>query len=270
MEIFNQNNPKNDQKKDEKNLKPFVEAKMEIVVCEPQDIVTVSCLAAGTRITMMDGSVRKIENLREGDFVLTFDHETGVYAGNKIVYAYKGDAPKCAYTLSFENGTELSVVGGHDLFEEESRRYVTLTFDNAESFIGKHFYSVSENAYVALSNVTFKAEKTDFYELYTEHAFNCIANGMLNVADDIDFILNLYTFDENRKADPRALAADIETFGYYAFADGMGYTEEFYHSWNMRYLRIAVGKGLTSWDRMFVQNRDYNCATELAERKVAC
>jgi len=205
-----------------------------------------TCLAAGTKITIADGSVKNIEDVREGDMVLTLDHEAGCFVGKPVVYAYKGDAPKCAFTLKFDNGAELSIVGEHDLFQQESNKYVFISEENARSFIGKHFYSAADKRFAQLLSVTNETEASDYYELYTAKTFNTVANGMLNVADDVDYLLNIYEFGADFKADEKALAQDISAFGLRENEDRFGFTAEEYENWGLKYIDVAAGKGLKS------------------------
>jgi len=241
-----------------KKLKTLEEAELNVVLFDNDNVVATSgCPTAGTKVTMADGSVKNIEDICEGDVVLTFDHEAGCFVGNPVLYAYQGEAPKCAFTLRFDNGATLSIVGGHDLFEQESRKYVTLTEENAEQFIGKHFYSADEHGYVELVSVTHETEAADYYEIYTAKTLNMVANGMLNVADDVDYLLNLYEFDENLKADDKVLAEDIAAYGLFDIPKDSGFTKQESADWRQSYLNIAVGKGLTSWDELWNQHSKY-------------
>jgi len=219
--------------------------------CNPE------CLAAGTKISMADGSFRNIEDVLEGDIVLSFDHESGKFVGSRVCLAYKGDGEKCAYTLHFEDGTEFSIIGKHDLFEKESNRYVTISENDAESFVGKHYYSVTKKSFVKLIDVVHETEKTAYYEVYAAGTLNIVANGMLNVADDVDYMLNLYSFGENMKADADVLVSDMQKYGLYDFSNKHGFTNQEFQDWNTRYLNITVGKGLMTMDAIVSLHNGY-------------
>jgi len=256
-----------------KSNQPFnkmEEAELEVVFFDENDVVVTSgcesdtcncvtgdCLAKGTIITMADGSYKEIEDIREGDYVLSFNHETGCYAASPILYAYRSEEPKCAFTLKFANGATLSIVGEHDLFEQESCKYVTITEDSAGEFVGKHFYSVADKSYVELTKVVYETEKTDYYELYAEKTLNIVANGMLNAADDVDYLLNIYEFNEDLGADMKALERDIQQYGLVTFSEIYNFAQHEYDAWNMRYINISVGKGLTSMEALWNQHTEY-------------
>lgn len=215
------------------------------------------CIVAGTKITMGDGSIKNVEDICVGDVVMTFDHEKGHFVGNRVHFAYKGDVEKCAFTLCFEDGTELSIVGKHDLFEKESNKYVCISEDDTEKFIGKHFYSVAKKSFIELVNVKREKEKTAYYEIYSAGTFNIVANGMLNVADDVDYMLNIYSFGEDLKADSKELESDIQKYGLLDFDEKYGYSEREFIDWNVRYVNVSVGKGLITLDAVRSISADY-------------
>jgi len=221
------------------------------------DCFGLGCFAAGTKITMADGSVRNIEDVREGDRILTFDHETGKLTAQEVCIAFAGDCSDHAFSLHFEDGTEVSVVGIHDLFEQESMKYVRISDDHAEEFVGKHFYSIAKKAFVKLSCVTRSVEKTPFYSLYTKYNFNAIANGMLSLPDDVDMHLNLYEFGEDLKINAEVLAADLARYGEYEYSEKTPCSQEEYDEWKLRYLNIIIGKGLATYEDMVATRTGY-------------
>lgn len=248
-----------DIKKETKKLETFEKPRIEIVVIDQSLVIsTTTCLAKGTKITMSDGSLKNIEDINENDFVLTFNHEKGCFENSEVLYLYRCDEPKSPFIISFEDGTELSIIGEHDLFEKESLKYVTLTDADAEEFIGKHFYSVNKKAYIRLVSVTRCNEKVDYYEVYTKNSFNCIANGMLNVADDVDYMLNIYEFNDDLTINTEKFNQDIKQFGLFQYSDEYGVTKNFFEDWNMRYVSVAIGKGLITMEELFKQHSEYN------------
>jgi len=212
-----------------------------------------ACLPAGTRISMTDGTTKNIEEIRLGDRVLTFDHETGKLSSEEICYVYHGGDKAKSFTLSFDGGATLGIVGCHDLLEKESLKYVRISEQNASSFIGKKFYNAATGTWVALQSITHNATPVDFYSIYSAHHLNCAANGMLTVPDDVDFNLNIYELDDNLKADADQLAADIAQYG---LSDFTIYPEAAYaytslEKLNGKYTNIAIGKGLVTLDQIW-------------------
>jgi len=204
------------------------------------------CFAAGTLITMADGSVREIGDITEGDLVKTFDHKTGSVSAAGVYYAYKGEAPAVPFTLTFDDGRSLSIADCHDLLEKESRKYVTLTEANAETFVGSSFYG-EDGKWHTLLSVAKESAPCDYYSIYTAVSQNCFANGLLSVPDDVDYMLSLYELDENLKADEEQLASDIAEFGLYSFEDAKtlrNVSRDWFDAAGAQYLNIVIGKGL--------------------------
>jgi len=239
----------------ENKAKSMEKPELEITKFENIDVITMSCLAKGTKISMQDGSLKNIEDIKLGDKVLTFDHEDGTYKGNEVHYIYKSSDPKCAFTLNFEDKNSISVIGEHDFFCKEDMKYAFVSENNCESFVGKHFYNAVKGKFVELVSVKFETEKVDFFEIYSSKALNTVANEMLNVADDVDYMLNIYEFDENIKADKKALEEDIKKFGLRKNYDGMSDKE--FDDWNDKYIDVVIGKGLKTAEELKEINSKY-------------
>jgi len=212
------------------------------------DVVT--CLAAGTRITMADGSVKNVENIVEGDMLRTFDHEAGCISSAKCCLAWKGESQAQSLELTFASGKKLSIVGTHDLLLENTRKYVRVNGGNVASFVGKRFYNAESGKWDAL--VSYKTGAlVDYYCIYSAKHLNCVAEGLLTCPDDVDFNLNIYELDANLKADAAQLAADIAKYGlcdiakdFPEFAQYQSQMEDL----GCKHVYIAIGKGLVPKD----------------------
>lgn len=205
-----------------------------------------ACLAAGTKITMADGSLKKVEDIVEGDLVRTFNHEKGQMDAARICLTYKGGSKATPLTLSFASGKKLSIVGTHDLLSQDTRKYVRINRGNVASFIGKSFYNAESGQWDKLIGYKLDTTPVDYYCIYTTNHLNCIAEGMLTVPDDVDYFLNIYELDANLKADLKQLAADIKQYGLmdprkdypqYPELQALG------ESLLCKYLYIALAKG---------------------------
>lgn len=222
---------------------------------------TNACLAKGTKITMADYSLINVEDIKVGDMVLTFNHETGKYEGQKLYLVYKGENKANKFTLHFDNGNTISLVGEHDLFEKESLKYVTIYESNAEQFIGKHFYSAADKKYLELVAITHENEAVDFYSLYIKQNYNCIANGMFSLSDDVDWTLNIYKFNEDLTADLDELASDINKYGIFDTTSLKLLNGKEFKSERAKYVNVAIGKGLLTQEKWEENFRDFS-ATE--------
>jgi len=204
------------------------------------------CLAAGTRITMADGSYKNVENIVVGDLVRTFNHETGEISSAEICMAWKSDTTKQTLNLTFASGKTVGIVGKHDFLFENTRKYVRINKDNVAEYVGKRFYNAESGSWDALVSYEM-GTAVNYYCPYTTKHLNCIAEGMLSCPDDVDYILNIYELDANLKADAAQLAADIAQYGLCNVANDFPEFVQYkgqMDNLGAPYLYIAIGKGL--------------------------
>jgi len=206
-----------------------------------------SCLAAGTRITMADGSTKKVENIVEGDIVRTFDHESGCISSAKVCLAMQEEGQKKPLNLHFTSGNTLTIAGQHGLIEQKSRKYVLIHIGNVQQFVGKYFYNAQTATWDKLESYEIGSTPVNRYAIYSARHLNVIAENILTVEDDIDFFLNIYELDASLKADATQLAADKAQYGlcdiakdFPEFAQYQSQMEDL----GCKYIYIAIGKGL--------------------------
>jgi radical SAM superfamily enzyme YgiQ (UPF0313 family) len=73
------------------------------------------CLAAGTKIAYPDGSEKNIEDVRDGDVVLSFDEKTGKIIDGPVVQTYSREADDL-FELTFDDGSTVYVTGEHPIW----------------------------------------------------------------------------------------------------------------------------------------------------------
>ncbi len=220
-----------------------------------------SCFVKGTLVSMADGSTKRIEDVKEGNIVKTFDHETGKVSSAKVYLSFKEQLePQETFKLNFDGGFSVHCVASHTFLEKDSRKYKTFNASNAEGYIGKYFYG-EDGQWHKLESVSIE-EKTEWlYEIYTAEHQNAFTNGMLSAPADVDYLLNIYELDENLKANEAQLKADIEKYGLVTFKyanENYGMSKEWYDC-GAKYLFVAIGKGLTSLpelEALYAENFD--------------
>jgi len=73
------------------------------------------CLLRGTQITMADGSLRSIQDVRPGEYVLSYDLSTNSIVADKVMHVWSnGEKPARRITLS--DGTSITATLNHRLF----------------------------------------------------------------------------------------------------------------------------------------------------------
>ena len=135
----------------------------------------VACLMEGTLITMADGSSKRIEEVKEGDLLMSYDFETGKKTTTVCLGTRVGDFKPYYYCLMFDNGFRIKTNWTHDIYNATKGTWTNtdqelelddevLTENNGKAkFIGRleaigtpngrkvHFYDImtSNNCYYA-------------------------------------------------------------------------------------------------------------------------
>ena len=220
------------------------------------------CVVEGSLITMADGSLKPVEQLNVGDEILVFNHFTGQIEKSTILINFHDNLEYAYYDvlyLHFSDGTTLGIHGDHYLFNIELNEYVLITPDTVENYLGKEFYSskfdnlldkyVGNN--IKLVSYDIVTEYTKVYGPTSYGHLNYFAEGLLNINGDTDAFINILKLDENMKVDEELMKKDIEMYGTFTYDDFKDYVSyEIYETYSGTYLKIAIGKGLTTMDRI--------------------
>ena len=213
--------------------------------------LNLSCFAEGTGITMADGTVKAIEDIKGGEQILAYDFFTGEYVAKDIsLLVNHGDDLYKVNNLYFSDGTTLRTIGDHGVFDYDLNKFVYINGENYTDYIGHKFAKagVSGTELVTLDRVEFTEEYVGCYSISSAGTSNAVAGGMLTVAPPEDFY-NWIEMDGKMRYDSAKFAEDVATYGLYTYDDFKDYvTEEQFEQWNGAYLKIAVEKGLFTFD----------------------
>ena len=213
-----------------------------------------SCIAAGTMITMGNGAQKVVEEIEIGDVICTVDHETGTVSSAPVCFVWKTENVSNAFTLTFEGGTEVTVIEEHGFFDQEERRYAFINAQNTKDYIGHHFYDADNDRWLELKSCKTSNESVDAYAIITSKHLNHLSNGILSMCDGSVKILglaNMFEYDSHLMFDADKKKADIEKYGLTPLEKVLeykGFLETDYYDYNLQYLNVAIGKGLTTWD----------------------
>ena len=218
--------------------------------------VTESCFAKGTLITLPNGGTKRVEELKLGDSILSYDHATGTFVEREIGFIYYEFGRTLVTNLYFSDGSSLTVINmGHGLFDATLGRYVLVAADNVEQFVGDSFV-VADSVSGTLKTVTLTAYHTyegytERYDLVTYGEFNCIANNFLVCSDILVNVCNTFDFTEDFVYDMEKMQQDLATYGVYTYEEWSGYlTEEEFLAFKGSYFKVAVEKGLISQEEI--------------------
>lgn len=134
------------------------------------------CLLKGTAITMADGSIKEISQVKVGDIIMSIDPETGEISEDEVIYS-DGDQKNYAdeYDLwEFENGIEVRTAHHHRFYNVERQAFVYLD----EFEIGQHTIDKDGNQ-IALLKHTNMEKKSHHFTIATKNWNIYFANGLV-------------------------------------------------------------------------------------------
>ena len=195
----------------------------------------------------------------ESDVLLVFDHETGQYVAAPILFIERdGGAEYTVINLTFSNGTTTRLIYEHGLFDLTLNRYVYITEQNFSSFIGHEFAVLSEHGYetVTMTDAYLTTEYTGCYSLTTAYHLNYFIDGFFSMPGGIEGLFNFFEYDENLRYDEEQMAEDIAKYGLYTYEDFAPYLpEELYYAFQAPYFKVAVGKGMITFEEIIANTK---------------
>ncbi len=233
------------------------------------------CIAAGTLITLADGTQKAVENITESDILLVFDHESGQYVSAPILFIERdGWAEYNVINLEFSNGTTTKLIYEHALFDLTLNKYVYITESNYGEFVG-HEFAVANSENNAFESVTLTrayvaTEYTGCYSLVTAYHLNYFIDGMLSIPGGITGLFNYFEYGEGLKYDEEQMQADIEKYGLYTYEDFKEYVsyEVFEYAFAAKYFKVSVGKGLMTYEDILALIERYVVGHDLNKDEV--
>lgn len=213
------------------------------------------CVAAGTLITLADGTQKAVEDLTGDEMLLVWNLETGTFDTAPILFIDSDPAGMYkVINLTFSDGTTVKTIYEHGFWDCTLNEYVYLDKDAAQ-YIGHWFNKLSTDesgnrvsVKVQLVDVSIQNEYTTAWSPVTYSHLCYYVNGMLSMPGGIEGLFNIFEVDaETMKYDEAQKQADIVQYGlftYEEFAELFPISEEVFEAFNGQYLKIAMGKGL--------------------------
>lgn len=212
------------------------------------------CIAAGTMITMADGSRKPVEDIVLGEKIRTFDHETGEISDAPVCYLQEDKNISGAFVLHFDDNTDITVIEEHGFYDKELNRYAFINPQNASEYIGHHFYNADDDRWVRLNGFEILDHDVDAYAIVSSVHLNHLSNGILSMCDGtIVLFANLFEYDTDMKFNADKKQQAIEEYGLTprsALDEYKGFWGSDYEDYNLKYFSILVGKGYISWEEI--------------------
>ena len=218
-----------------------------------------TCFAAGTLITLADGTQKPIEELKSGDAVHAWNFENGQPTSTPVVaITNHGLALYNSILLHFSNGISLELLEKHDLFSVEDNAFVTLSADNSGEYVGKSFGTIDENGdtgVAELVGVEVTTKETEAYSIFTAYHINAVSNGLLSLTPRARFLVP-FTVGDGMKYDEALKQQDIDTYGLLSYEEFVAVfgseavTRQMYECLGAQNMKIAIGKGIVTMEEV--------------------
>ncbi|MCM1533666.1 MAG: InlB B-repeat-containing protein [Corallococcus sp.] len=218
-----------------------------------------SCVAAGTLITLADGSRVPVEQLKGDELLLVWNIYTGEFDVAPILFVDSdSEAVYEIINLYFSDGTSVKAISEHGFWDYNLNEWVFLRND-ADKYIGHWFSKQTDidgeltSERVQLTGVVITEETTTAWSPVTFGHLCYYVNGMLSMPGATEGFINIFDVDPaTMKVDEAKMAADVEKYGLFTYEDFAEYIpEEVFCAFNGQYLKVAMGKGLLTWDDIF-------------------
>ena len=224
------------------------------------------CVTPDTLITLADGSQKPINQVTYADRILVWDFVKGEYVAKpSTIVMNHGYNLYDVVTLNFDDGTTVNTINGHGFFNVQANKFVILSKDNVERYIGHDFVKDADKMTTAkLISYSISTEYTESWSVLTSEQYNCLLEGMLTITPaevegSADFLMP-YEIGADMKYDAAKMQADIEKYGLYTYEDFADYcTYEQFVALGLENFKVSVAKGYITWDEIiFLLNLHMN------------
>ena len=208
-----------------------------------------NCLAAGTLITLADGTKKAVEDLRKGNMVMAFDHLTGKIVYSRVIIVVKTQSAYYKNTFVFDDGTKLVTINEHGIFDLNLNKYVNISHENFNEFIGHDFVAIDTQDNIStkkLVNVISVYENSGYkYDIVSDGTLNYVAEDTLSVTHVLVDVINTFDFGDNLVYDSAKMQADIEFYGLYDYDEWEEYCDiSVFDEYNIPVMKVGIEKGL--------------------------
>ncbi len=197
-----------------------------------------------------------MEELTFNDELLVWDFKTGTYdAQPAVLLINHGEGTYPVIDLSFSDGTLLSIVEKHGIFDYDLNRFIYVDPKNAEDYIGHRFVKcVPEGGYdlVTLDSVEISVEQITALSVVSSYDFNVFASDLLTMTPSpVEGSFDLMPMGETLRYDMDQFQKNVAEYGTYDYEVFAQYvTEEQFEAVNGAYMKILVESGVLSFEEL--------------------
>ena len=134
------------------------------------------CLLKGTMISLADGTYKPIEDINNGDLLLTWNFDLGQYAQARPLWIKRGESGTRYNKLTFSDGTTLRTFDQHRIFNKQAGAFTYPMSDDTP--IGT--VTVNEHGQeITLVKREIVWDTIEHYNIITDHHINLFADSIL-------------------------------------------------------------------------------------------
>jgi len=156
------------------------------------------CLLKGTMISLADGTYKPIEDINNGDLLLTWNFDLGQYAQARPLWIKRGESGTRYNKLTFSDGTTLRTFDQHRIFNKQAGAFTYPMSDDTP--IGT--VTVNEHGQeITLVKREIVWDTIEHYNIITDHHINLFADSVLTSCrfNNIYPITNMKFVKDNRR-----------------------------------------------------------------------
>lgn len=169
------------------------------------------CFVEGTNITLADGSIKPVQDIRYGDEVLCYDFTNGVQTVSYIDWMIPERIAATYWEITLSDGTVLNLVGpkAHRLYNITKQR-----FDYPQDFEANDLTLKEDGTAVHVVCCRDIEKTVRFYNIASHEHINVYANGVLTS----NRLNNRYKIVDNKFTDEKVMT-DKEVSDYRAYLE---------------------------------------------------
>lgn len=169
------------------------------------------CFVKGTNITLADGSIKPVQDIRYGDEVLCYDFTNGVQTVSYIDWMIPERIAATYWEITLSDGTVLNLVGpkAHRLYNITKQR-----FDYPQDFEANDLTLKEDGTAVHVISCCEIKKTVRFYNIASHEHINVYANGVLTS----NRLNNRYKIVNNKFTDEKVMT-DKEVSDYRAYLE---------------------------------------------------
>lgn len=222
-----------------------------------------SCLLPNTLVTMADGTKVPVQDIQPGDMLRVFNHETGQYDVAPVLFNdYEPAKQVNVINLEFSNGSYVGVISEHGFFDLDEMKYIYIDEYNYDNYIGHRFY-VDSGTEATLTRAYVTQKYTEVYSPVTRYHMNYFTEDILSMPGGIEGLFNIFEYDDNLQYNQELMQKDIEMYGLFTYDDFKDLVPyELYNSFATQYFKVAIGKGILTWEQLYYYIERYGPLVE--------